>query len=122
MRRDGLSPKAESDIDRMIDRWNAKSIPLGLAKRQAERTGSPRMCDEPVPVTVSLQMIRTWVDDALLDGEVIAYTPRAVLVRVKIPGWEEPQDVWVWANAVQRKAPKRPTPPRGAGPGARAGS
>ena len=109
MKRGDLSPTAASDIDRMLDRWNAKSIPLGLAKRQAERTGLPRMC-EPVPVTVSLQMIRTWVDDQVLDGEVIAYTSKAVLVRMELPGWTEPQEVWVWANAVERKSPKRPNP------------
>jgi len=90
----------------MIDRWNARVIPLGLSKRQAEETGLPREC-EPVPVSVSLQLIRTWVDDKLFDGEVIAYTPKAVLVRLELPGWTGPQDVWVWANAVERKQPKR---------------
>jgi len=101
-----MSSTAERDLDRMLDRWRTTPIPLGLTKRQREMTGNPTLCD-PVPVSVSLQVTYTWVDDQLVDGEVIAYTPRAVLVRMSLPGWTEPQEVWVWANAVQRKAPKR---------------
>lgn len=106
--RDGVHRTRESDIDRMLDRWRTTPIPLGLTRRQTEQSGLPRHCD-PVPVTVSLQVTHTWVDDKTVDGEVIAYTPKAVLVRMQLPGWTEPQEIWVWANAVERKTPCKKT-------------
>jgi len=108
-RRDGLTATQASDIDRMLDRWRTTPVPLGLTRRQTERSGLPRVCDEPVPVSVSLQVTYTWVDDQTVDGEVIAFTPKAVLVRMQLPGWTEPQEIWVWANAVERKTPRRPS-------------
>jgi len=90
----------------MLDRWRTTPIPLGLTKRQVELTGHPRFL-EPTAVRASLQVTYTWVDDLQVDGEVIAYTPKAVLVRLALPGWPEPPEIWLWANAVERKEPRR---------------
>lgn len=37
-----------------------------------------------------------------IEGEVIAWTPRAVLVRAILAPGKQPQNVWVWASAVKR--------------------
>lgn len=104
-RKDGR-PSRSLDVDgeRFDRQWVRKPTPMDIPDSVLRQTGREREC-EPVPVRAFVPVHYAYDDLLEVEGEVVAWTDSAVLVRaVLIPG-HAPQHVWVWANAVQRKLP-----------------
>lgn len=99
--RGGPTPTGLGDIDRMVERWERAPHPAGLPIETAEATGQRRE-GPPVRVRAAIPVYYHYTDTIFADAEVIAWTDRAVLVRVVIPPSTAERKIWLWANAVRR--------------------
>ena len=97
-----VTQKGQRDIDRMIERWEREPTHVSLPQGTVDRTGRRRR-GEPVPVRALIPMETRYVESLEVEGEAIAWTDRAVLVRAVVQPGRKPVDVWVWASAVQRR-------------------
>jgi len=115
-RKDGRAPRSlDIDGERVERQWARRPTPIHIPDSVLRQTGKEHEC-APVPVRALVPVRYAYEDLLEVEGEVVAWTPRAVLVRaVLIPG-HTPQHVWVWANAVTRTQPQPASPgPDGAG-------
>lgn len=90
-------------VQALIRRLDRKPQPVDLPVEVVERTGARRDAFDPVPVRAVIPVTYQYTDVLEVDGEVIAWTKKAVLVRAVLEPGAAPRDVWVWANAVTRK-------------------
>lgn len=97
-----MTQKGQRDLDRMIERWEKEPHHVSLPSTTVDRTGARRR-GEPVPVRALIPMETRYVESLEVEGEAIAWTDRAVLVRAVVKPGSNPVEVWVWASAVQRR-------------------
>lgn len=91
-----------ADVDRQILTAVTKSQPISLSDDELDKDHQhPHQPSTPIPV-------RAWVRypemPVRADGYAIAWTDRAVLVEWPTMGGGVAR-AWVWASAVERKAP-----------------
>ena len=87
----------------LLDRWDRKPTAVQIPDAVLEQTGKERDCSSsPVAVRAMIPVKYSYEDMLEVDGEVVAWTDRAVLVRAVLIEGHAPQHVWVWANAVKR--------------------
>jgi hypothetical protein len=92
----------EGDIARVeatIERWPQ---PIGLTDTELRGGGIRQDARDPVPVAAWIPHRVTYSDPQLVQGEAIAWTRTAVLVRRKTPQSVHPHHTWVWASAVTK--------------------
>lgn len=97
-----LTRRGQQDIDRMIERWEREPEHVSLPQATVDRTGRRRK-GEPVPVKALIPMETRYIESLEVEGEAIAWTDRAVLVRAVVKPGHRAVEVWVWASAVQRR-------------------
>ena len=102
MGRDGMSPNGRRDIDRLVERWQKEAHPIGLPAGLVNQTGRKRT-GPPVRVTAAIPVHYSYSDTLMANAEVIEWTDSAVKIRVVMPPFTHPQELWVWASAVQRQ-------------------
>lgn len=90
-------------VQAFIRRMDRKPSPLSLPEEIIATTGDRKDADGGVPVHAVIPVSYAYTDVLAVEGEVIAWTKSAVLVRAVLEPGTEPRDVWVWANAVRRK-------------------
>ena len=78
-----VTQKGQRDIDRMIERWEREPTHVSLPQGTVDRTGRRRR-GEPVPVRALIPMETRYVESLEVEGEAIAWTDRAVLVRAVV--------------------------------------
>ncbi len=101
-KKDGsLTMQGQSDVDRMIARWEREPQPVSLPQSTVDLTGT-RKPAAGTRVRALIPMETRYVESLDVECEVLAYTARAVLVRAVVKPGAQPVDVWVWSSAVQR--------------------
>jgi len=96
-----MTRRGQNDLDRMIARWEREPSPVSLPQTTVDQTGT-RHDGDGTRVRALIPMETRYVESIDVEGEVIAWTPRAVLVRAVLAPGKAPQNVWVWASAVKR--------------------
>ena len=96
-----MTRRGQGDIDRMIQRWEREPKPMSLPSDAVELTGKRRE-GNGTRVRALVPMETRYVETIDVEGEVIAWTPRAILVRAVLTPGKAPEEVWVWASAVHR--------------------
>lgn len=99
---DGMSPTARGDLDRLVERWQKEPHPISLPTGLVNQTGRKRT-GTPVRVTAAIPVHYSYSDTLMASAEVIEWTDSAVKIRVVIPPFTHPQEIWVWASAVKRQ-------------------
>ncbi len=108
-----ITQRGQEDIDRMIARWEREPRHVSLPQSTVDMTGE-RHEGDGTRVRALIPMETRYVEHISVDGEVLAWTPRAVLVRAVLKAGHAPSDVWVWASAVKRIEPgQNGSPPNG---------
>lgn len=95
--------KKERGIQALIRRMDRKPQPIDLPVEVLEQTGPRKDAFDPVPVRAVIPVTYQYTDVVQVEGEAIAWTGKAVLVRAVLEEGTAPREVWVWANAVTRK-------------------
>lgn len=97
----GLSHGVQRDIDRCLDEWDKRPEPVSLSQTVVEATGNVHEGDGTW-VRAQVPMMVAYTTTEMVEGRVVAWTPRAVKVEFEMPGGR-PGTAWVWASAVERK-------------------
>ncbi|WP_157006174.1 hypothetical protein [Agromyces laixinhei] len=77
--------------------------PVGLTTAEIRRTGPRAEAREPIPITASVRYRVIYEEPRTVEGEAVAWTRGAVLVKYHDPTTRHDQFVWVYANAVVRR-------------------
>lgn len=93
----------EGDIARVEAAMERRPQPIGLSETEIRSGGRRQDAREPVHVAVWIPHQVTYSDPQLVEGEAIAWTRTAVLVRWKTPYSVHPHHTWVWASAVTKR-------------------
>lgn len=93
----------EVDTNRMIKRVERYPRPNPVPDDVVAMTGSRHDAADPVPVDALIPVTYQYSDVLQVQGEVVAWTPRAVLVKAVLQPGHSPSFIWVWANAVKRR-------------------
>lgn len=78
--------------------------PVSLTTAEVRRTGSHAEAAEPVPVIASVRYRVVYEEPRTVEGEAVAWTRGAVLVKYPDPMTRQDRFVWVYANAVTRRS------------------
>lgn len=100
-RKDGQpSPGLLRDIDNAIEKWERRPEPISLPQDVVQSTGTIHEGDR-TKVRVRVPMLVAYTMTVECEGEVIAWTKKAVQAEVKTPDGRTLR-AWVWGSAVQR--------------------
>ncbi|GAA4374902.1 hypothetical protein GCM10023152_18180 [Agromyces bauzanensis] len=77
--------------------------PVSLTTAEVRRTGHGAEAREPIPVNASVRYRFVYEEPRTVEGEAMAWTRGAVLVKYLDPVTNQDQFVWVYANAVTRR-------------------
>lgn len=77
--------------------------PVSLTTGEVRRTGPRAEAREPVPVIASIRYRVVYEEPRTVEGEAVAWTKGAVLVKYPDPMTRQDRFVWVYANAVTRR-------------------
>lgn len=94
--------KKDRGMEMFLRNMDRRPTPTQLPDAVLETTGRRREAQLPAKVTAHIPVSYAYTDTLTVDGEVVAWTDKAVLVRAVLTPGTEPQHVWVWANAVKR--------------------
>lgn len=93
----------EGEIARVGDSLRRRPQPYGLSEAELQHSGIRRDAPAPIPVTAWIPHQVHYEDPQLVDGEVIAWTDHATLVRWTPREGVGPHHTWIYADAVTRK-------------------
>ena len=78
-------------------------VPVSLTTAEVRSTGHRTEATEPIPVNASIRYRFAYEEPRTVEGQAMAWTPGAVLVKYRDPATNQDQFVWVYANAVTRR-------------------
>lgn len=78
--------------------------PISLTTAEVRSTGPRAEAPEPVPVIASVRYRVIYEEPRRVEGEAVAWTRGAVLVKYPGPITRQYRFVWVYANAVTGRA------------------
>lgn len=93
-----------ADLERAADLEARRPQPIGLTIDQVRGTGRRHEAREPVPVTAWVPHRVVYDEAQMIEGEAIAWTEGAVLIRWTPAHSTQPSHAWVYAAAVRRRA------------------
>lgn len=79
-------------------------VPGSLTTAEVRRTGHRTEAREPIPVSASVRYRFVYEEPRMVEGQAMAWTRSTVLVKYPDPVTNQDQFVWVYANAVTRRA------------------
>lgn len=100
--KNGATQRAERNAAKLIDKLDRDPQPMNLPYEVVQASGRRREAKTPVRVRALVPMQIAYTEMRAIDGEVIAWTDKAVLVRYAPGQGAQARTVWVWANAVTR--------------------
>ncbi|GAA1817653.1 hypothetical protein [Agromyces neolithicus] len=77
--------------------------PVSLTTAEVRHTGARAEAPEPVPVIATVRYRVVYEEPRKVEGEAVAWTRGAVLVKYPDPMTRQDRFVWVYANAVTRR-------------------
>lgn len=77
--------------------------PVSLTTAEVRRTGPRTEAPKSVPVFASVRYRVVYEEPRTVEGEALAWTHGAVLVKYPDPMTRQDRFVWVYANAVKRR-------------------
>lgn len=80
---------------------DTRGTPVGLSQEELTTTGRRVEAREPIQVDAWIRHRVVYEKPRLVQGEAIAWTDGAVLVRWRCEGHD--RFTWLWASAVQRR-------------------
>jgi hypothetical protein len=94
---------AEERADEIRPQQAKLGNPVSLTTAEVRRTGPRAEAREPVPVIASVRYRVVYEEPRTVEGEAVAWTRGAVLVKYPDPMTRHDRFVWVSANAVTRR-------------------
>lgn len=95
---------ADENRDRIALERAKRGTPVSLTTTEIRSTGPRKDAPDPVPVIATVRYRVSFEEPRTVEGEAIAWSHGAVLVKYQEPNGDGDQYVWVYANAVRRRS------------------
>jgi hypothetical protein len=95
---------ADENRDRIALEQARLGTPISLTTREIRSTGPRTDAPQPVPVLAVVRYRVSFEEPRTVEGEAIAWSHGAVLVKYQEPDGHGDRYVWVYANAVRRRS------------------